>query len=210
VLAAIGVVCGHLSRYAEPSLFEVGRDSSVPVDEVASGVGPIGDRLMVQSVDCCHCDEGEIKNLSHRYAVALDGSDFEEWNELFTEDVVWRTAGRPVLSGLAEVMEVPKRLHSVFRNTFHAIHTQVVTFQRDGVTGVTYCSANHMFDYDFVSHGRDPVGLCYKFLMRYDDAYRKANGRWKFSARKLIMVSRHVDQIVQFAPGRSSFDETGT
>ena len=50
---------------------------------------------MVQSVDYCHCHEGEIKNLSHRYALALDGSDFEEWKELFTEDVVWQTAGRP-------------------------------------------------------------------------------------------------------------------
>jgi hypothetical protein len=46
--------------------------------------------------------------------------------------------------------------------------------------------------------------------MRYEHAYRKANGRWKFSTRKLIMASRHVDRIVQFAPGRSSFDETGT
>jgi hypothetical protein len=55
-------------RRAKP--VEVGRDSSVPVDEAASGVGPIGDRQMVQSVDYCHCHEGEIKNLSHRYAVA--------------------------------------------------------------------------------------------------------------------------------------------
>ena len=79
---------------------------------------------MVQSHDYCQCDEGEIKNLSHRYAVALDRNDFEEWKELFTEDVVWQTPGGPVLSGLAEVMEVPKRLHSAFRNTFHAIHTK--------------------------------------------------------------------------------------
>jgi hypothetical protein len=89
VLAAIGVVCGRRSRYGELSLFEVGRDSSVPGDELASGVGPVGDRQMVQSHDYCQCDEGEIKNLSHRYAVTLDRNDFEEWKELFTEDVVW-------------------------------------------------------------------------------------------------------------------------
>ena len=44
---------------------------------------------MVQSHDYCQCDEGEIKNLSHRYAVALDRNDFEEWKEKHMEAKHW-------------------------------------------------------------------------------------------------------------------------
>lgn len=165
---------------------------------------------MTQSYEQRYFDEAEIKNLSHRYAVALDRSDFEEWGELFADDVVWQTAGRRAYSGLAEVMEVPKLLHSAFKNTFHAVLTQVVSFRGDEANGINYCAAHHMFDYDFVSLGRDPVGLSYSFLMRYEDAYRKVGARWKFSARKLIMVSRQVGQIVQFSSDRTSFDETGS
>jgi ketosteroid isomerase-like protein len=161
---------------------------------------------MMQFDERRYLDEAEIKNLSHRYAIALDRSDFEEWKELFTEDVVWQTEGRPSFTGLTEVMEVPKRLHSAFKNTFHAVLTQVVNFDGDSVRGVTYCAAHHLFDYDFVSAGRDPVGMSYQFLMRYEDAYRKDGGRWKFSARKLIMVTRQIDQIVQFAPDGTWLD----
>ncbi|MDN4984324.1 nuclear transport factor 2 family protein [Bradyrhizobium sp. WYCCWR 13022] len=144
--------------------------------------------------------EAEIKNLSHRYALALDRSDFEEWETLFTSDVVWQTAGRPAFSGLTEVMEVPRRLHGAFKNTFHAVLTQVVKFSGADTTGIVYCAAHHLIDYDFVSPGRDPIGMSYQFLMRYEDKYRKEDGRWKFAARKLIMVTRQIDQIVQFAP----------
>ncbi|SFI94949.1 SnoaL-like domain-containing protein [Bradyrhizobium sp. Gha] len=146
-------------------------------------------------------DEAEIKNLSHRYALALDRSDFDEWRQLFTQDSVWQTAGRPAFTGLDEIMDVPRRLHSTFRNTFHAVLTQVIQFGASETTGVVYCAAHHLFDYDFVSPGRDPVGMSYQFLMRYEDVYSKDDRRWKFAARKLIMVTRQIEQIVQFSPG---------
>jgi len=143
-------------------------------------------------------DEWAVHKLAHRYAIALDRSDFDAWASLFTEDVVWQTVGRPAFHGLAEVMEVPKRLHAVYKNTFHSVLTQHADVKSTSAEGETYCVAHHMFDYNFVSQGRDPVGLSYNYLIRYHDRFRKTDGIWKYSERILVMVSRQVDQIIQF------------
>jgi hypothetical protein len=143
-------------------------------------------------------DEWEIQKLVHRYAVALDKSDFEDWARLFTEDVHWQTVGRPAFSGLPEVMDVPKRLHAAYPTTFHSVLTQTCQIAGDLAQGITYCIAYHMFEQNFVVKGRDPVDLSYKYLIRYDDTFRKTGGVWKFSARRLTMVSRQIDQIIRF------------
>jgi hypothetical protein len=143
-------------------------------------------------------DEWEVGRLAHRYAVAIDRSDLDEWKLLFTDDVRWQTIGRPPFHGVDAVMGIPKRIHSAFKNTFHTVVAQHNKVEAETAEGVTHCLAYHMFEYNFFDKGRDPVSLSYNYLLRYEDRFRKADGVWKFSARTLHMVSRQVNQVIEF------------
>lgn len=143
-------------------------------------------------------DEWEVAKLAHRYALALDRSDLDEWGRLFTDDCVWQTVGRPAFNGLSEVMSVPTRLHGAFATTFHAVLTQHNVLDGDEGRGQTYCEAYHNFINHFVTQGRDPVALTIKVLLRYDDRFRKVDGVWKFSGRTLVMINRQIDQVVEY------------
>lgn len=146
-------------------------------------------------------DEVEIKNLSHRYAIALDKDDREEWASLFSDDVVIESAGSQ--RGLEDVLRIPRDQLARYKKTFHSVTTQKITLSGDEATGEVYCVAHHMYE-DHHQGGRLPFDLSHNFVIRYEDAYARIAGRWVFTRRRIVTEARFVDQIIPGVAADSS------
>ena len=138
-------------------------------------------------------DERDIKNLSHRYAIALDRDDREEWASLFSDDVAFESGG--ATRGLDDVLRIPRVQLARYAKTLHAVTTQKIVLAGDTATGEVYCVAHHLWR-DTHQNGRLPFDLSHNFLIRYEDDYARVDGRWVFTRRRLSTEARFVDQII--------------
>jgi hypothetical protein len=138
-------------------------------------------------------DELAIKDLSHRYAIALDRDDREEWVSLFADDIAFESG--TTVRGLDEVLRIPREQLARYQKTLHSVTTQQITLDGDRATGVVYCVAHHLYE-DFHQNGRLPFDLSHNFLIRYEDDYARIDGRWVFTRRRVVTEARYVDQII--------------
>lgn len=138
-------------------------------------------------------DEREIRDLSHRYAIALDRNDRAEWRALFAEDIAFESGGS--VRGLAEVLDIPGDQLQRYEKTLHSVTTQLVRLDGDTASGEVYCIAHHIYR-DTHQYGRFPFHLSHDFLIRYEDEYARRDGRWVFTRRRVITEARLVHQII--------------
>lgn len=138
-------------------------------------------------------DERAIKDLSHRYAVALDRDDREAWAALFSDDIAFESG--TTVRGLDEVLRIPREQLARYQKTLHSVTTQKITLGGDRATGVVYCVAHHLYE-DFHQNGRLPFDLSHNFLIRYEDDYGRVDGRWVFTRRRVVTEARYVNQII--------------
>lgn len=139
-------------------------------------------------------DEGAIRNLSHRYAIALDNGDLESWRSLFSASAVVES-GSTEPRGLEGIMRIPVDQLKRYEKTMHAVTTQVISLAGDTATGVVYCSAHHFYR-DSHQGGRLTFDLSHDFLIRYEDDYVREDGDWVFSKRRIITEARYVRQVI--------------
>lgn len=138
-------------------------------------------------------DELAIKNLSHRYAIALDRDDREEWASLFSDNIAFESGS--TVRGLEDVLRIPREQLARYQKTLHSVTTQKISLAGDTATGEVYCVAHHMYE-DFHQNKRLPFDLSHNFLIRYEDDYARIDGRWVFTRRRVITEARYVDQII--------------
>ena len=138
-------------------------------------------------------DELAIKNLSHRYAIALDRDDREEWASLFSEDIAFHSGS--TVRGLEDVLRIPREQLARYQKTLHSVTTQKISVAGDTATGEVYCVAHHLYE-DFHQNKRLPFDLSHNFLIRYEDDYARIDGRWVFTRRRVNTEARYVDQII--------------
>ena len=138
-------------------------------------------------------DQQAIRDLSHRYAVALDRDDRETWASLFSDDIVFESGDS--VRGLDEVLRIPKEQLARYKKTLHSVTTQQITLAGERATGVVYCIAHHIYE-DFHQNGRLPFDLSHNFLIRYEDDYARTEGRWVFTRRRVVTEARYVNQII--------------
>ena len=139
-------------------------------------------------------DETEIKNLSHRYATALDGGDLNAWRALFSSNIVVES-GSATPRGLAEVMQIPVDQLARYDATMHHVTTQVIEVAGEQATGVVYCIAQHWYR-DTHQNGRLPFDLSHDFFIRYDDEYVREDGSWVIARRRIQTLARRVEQVL--------------
>ena len=138
-------------------------------------------------------DELAVKDLSHRYAIALDRGDREEWASLFSDDVAFESGTS--VRGLGDVLRIPSEQLARYKKTLHSVTTQRISLAGDRATGEVYCIAHHIYE-DFHQNGRFPFDLSHNFLIRYNDDYARIDGRWVFTRRRVVTEARFVHQII--------------
>ncbi|MGE0387979.1 MAG: nuclear transport factor 2 family protein [Gammaproteobacteria bacterium] len=112
----------------------------------------------------------QIKQLPHRYGLAVDSRNMDDLVELFVDDVrVGNGQG-----GRAALKEWYTTILSTnIRTSIHFIGNHVIDFQdADHASGVTYCRDELERDADW--------GVGY---IQYWDKYVRRNGRWYFRKR---------------------------
>lgn len=130
-------------------------------------------------------DLAELRRTAELYAQGADRRDETLWQAVLAEDCViegpgFSVAGRDANLGSLEA------LGQMFRATIHRIHNQVATVSGDEATGETYCTADHLLK------DADSVLV---WTIRYQDRWRRDEGNWRFTHRKLIVEWEEVRAV---------------
>lgn len=152
-------------------------------------------------------DELQIRDLSHRYAMALDKDDREGWRSLFSDEVSFESGGS--VRGLADVLNIPRDQLRRYQKTLHSVTTQQISIDGDTATGEVYCVAHHIYR-DFHQNSRFPFDLSHDFLIRYEDAYARVDDRWLFTRRRIITEARLVHQVIPAVPDEARIGDGST
>ena len=124
-------------------------------------------------------DKRELRELALRYARACDTHDGAEFAAIFTEDGEIVSPGHTMTGRDQIVAVVPDALKKMYLRTMHMVMNDVVWVDGDTARGETYCVAHHL------TKESDTKASDYVMYIIYDNKFRKVNGRWQFSHRKL-------------------------
>lgn len=122
-----------------------------------------------------------ISELVSAYAVACDEHDLPRLAGLFAEDACFDSSnGMMIANGRKKIVEMFIRMLKVRGPGYHWTHDHFVRFddaRPDEATGVV------------LSHAETcPENEVSVAAMRYEDAYRREDGQWKFSRRKISFL----------------------
>ena len=120
----------------------------------------------------------EISELVSSYAIACDEHDLPRLGAMFTEDAVMDSPSKLLLAkGRQEICAMYIRLFKIRGPGFHWTHDHFVRFDDadpDRATGLV------------LSHAETcPDNEASLSAMRYEDDYRRMDGRWVFARRTL-------------------------
>jgi len=123
----------------------------------------------------------EIRQLAHRYALAVDARDLDALVDLFVPDV---RVGRDASGRDALRRDFDRQLRAIGVSILF-VGNHVVDFDDDEhAHGVVYCKAEVQEDQRW-SHQ----------AIRYHDTYEKRDGRWYFVRRQhLLWYAAHQDR----------------
>jgi len=122
-------------------------------------------------------DEAALRRTAELYAQGADRRDKAAWRSVLASDCVIEGPGFRA-EGLEANLGSLDALARMFRATLHRIHQQVVTVEGDSARGETHCTADHLLiDSDAVL----------VWSIRYQDAWRRDAGVWRFVHRRLMV-----------------------
>jgi ketosteroid isomerase-like protein len=120
----------------------------------------------------------EIEELTSAYAVACDEHDMDRLACLFAEDATMDSPSKLLVANSRdEILAMFVRLFKIRGPGYHWTHDHFVRFDSadpDRATGLVLSHAETCPDNEVSVSG-----------MRYDDVYRRVNGRWVFQKRVL-------------------------
>jgi hypothetical protein len=111
-----------------------------------------------------------IQQLPIRYAMAVDERDLDSWVTLFTPDV---RVGRDLFGREALRDAIASMTRHFYRSVHQSVGHRIDLVDDENATGRVYCRAEHEVGDEWIV-----------MAIRYDDTYRKVDGRWHFSRRK--------------------------
>lgn len=115
----------------------------------------------------------EIRQLAHRYAVAIDARDLDALVALFVEDV---RVGREARGRDALRSDFDSQLRAIGVSILF-VGNHVIDFDDDEhARGIVYCSAQ-------IQDGARWI----RQAIRYDDSYERRAGRWLFVRRRHLL-----------------------
>lgn len=130
-------------------------------------------------------DLAELRRTAELYAQGADRRDKALWQAVLAEDCViegpgFSIAGRDTNLGSIDA------LGQMFRATVHRVHNQIAIVTGDEASGETYCTADHLLN------DADSVLV---WTIRYKDRWRREEGVWRFTHRKLIVEWEDVRAV---------------
>jgi len=131
-------------------------------------------------------DRLAIRELVNAYAFCADTRDAEGQKALFTDDTHFVVYMAGEGSDATDDLRGRESLTPVFDNlntyevTMHFNGQSTVALDGDRATGQTYCLAHHVSAHD---RGRELMIAA----IRYQDAFVKTDGTWRFAERRLYV-----------------------
>jgi len=114
-------------------------------------------------------DALEIQQLAIRYAMAVDERNIDAWLELFVPDV---RVGRGLIGREALRDFIVPQVKLFYRSIHQIVGHRLELISGERATGAVYCRAEHEVGDRWIV-----------IAIRYDDEYRKVDGRWYFARR---------------------------
>lgn len=141
----------------------------------------------------------QLRDLAHRYALAVDSRDAAMLAGLFTADGIMRGKGQAGAryAGAQGFARMIAEVEASFGATMHNVFNQTYEQAADGtVTGHVTGVASHV-----LPGGEDAQDLTLlDFAMRYHDRYAREGGGWKFADRQLEVVWVERRKAAPFSP----------
>jgi 3-phenylpropionate/cinnamic acid dioxygenase small subunit len=114
-------------------------------------------------------DTFDIQQLAVRYAMAVDERDIDAWLELFVSDV---RVGRGLIGREALRDFIVPQVKLFYRSIHQIVGHRIELIEGERATGAVYCRAEHEVGDRWIV-----------IAIRYDDEYRKVDGKWYFARR---------------------------
>jgi hypothetical protein len=119
----------------------------------------------------------DLRRTAELYALGADRRDKDLWRQVLAEDCVIEGPGFAIEGREANLGSLDF-LESTFRATVHRVHQCLATIEDDSAEGETYSTADHLL--------RDTDAIL-AWSIRYQDRWRREDGIWRFTRRKLIV-----------------------
>lgn len=130
-------------------------------------------------------DLAALRRTADLYALGADRKDKSLWEDVLADDCVIEGPGFTIEGRTANLGSIDA-LGQMFRATVHRVHNQVATVTGDDATGETYCIADHLLN---------DVDSVLVWTIRYLDRWRREDGRWRFTHRKLIVEWEEIRAV---------------
>ena len=142
-------------------------------------------------------ERAELRQLAYDYAAYVDRRDADSLLTLFTDDglVGANDPSVPAFDGPEKLRAMVAQVAATFARTMHNVHNH--TFDhigKDEASGETTCIASHIME------GEDGSWQVLDMALRYANKYRKVDGKWHFSERRLDCQWTEVRPAQKFDP----------
>lgn len=140
-------------------------------------------------------DRMELKKLVDTFSNLADTKEVDKQVLLFTEDATVQTIQNGVPSGSKftgqkEIEDAFSQYLELFETVYHINGQHTVEINGDTATGINYCQVV-LISNDNGKRIKNTSGV------RYNDTYKKINGKWYISDRKSDFMWRTSEEIKQ-------------
>jgi hypothetical protein len=122
-------------------------------------------------------DLAEMRRSAELYAIGADRRDKDLWRAVLDDNCVIEGPGF-VCTGLEENLGSIDLLGQMFRRTAHRVSGQIAEIDGDTATGETFGTAEHLLN---------DADAVLAWTLRYQDAWRRRDGTWRFTRRKIVI-----------------------
>lgn len=122
-------------------------------------------------------DQAALRRTAELYAQGADRKDKALWQQVLADGCVIEGPGFTIEGRDANLGSIDA-LGQMFRATVHRVHNLVATIDGDSATGETYCTADHLLP---------DADMILAWTIRYQDQWRREDGVWRFTRRKLVV-----------------------